>query len=122
MDHSPEFLALVNDARTRVRETDVEGYLALKAAGEPHVLIDVREESEFAAGHIPGSIHLGKGIIERDIVGAVPDKNAHIILYCGGGYRSVLAADNLRKMGYANVVSMDGGWRAWKQGGHAVEA
>jgi rhodanese-related sulfurtransferase len=122
MQHSAEFLALVNDARTRVRETTVEGYLALKAAGEPHVLIDVREESEFAAGHIPGSIHLGKGIIERDIVAAVPDKHAQLILYCGGGFRSALAADNLRKMGYTRVVSMDGGWRAWNEGGHAIEA
>lgn len=121
MDHSPEFLALVNDARTRVRETDVNGYLAVKAAGEPHVLIDVREESEFAAGHIPGSIHLGKGIIERDIAATVPDKNAHVVLYCGGGFRSVLAAENLQKMGYTNVVSMDGGWRAWKQNGHEIE-
>lgn len=122
MDHSTEFLALVNDARTRVSETDVEGYLALCAAGEPHVLIDVREESEFAAGRIPGSIHLGKGVIERDIVAKVPDKNAKIILYCGGGFRSVLAADNLRKMGYENPISMDGGWRAWNQGGHPVES
>jgi rhodanese-related sulfurtransferase len=122
MDHSTEFLALVNDARTRVSETDVEGYLALRAAGEPHVLIDVREESEFAAGRIPGSIHLGKGVIERDIVAKVPDKNAKIILYCGGGFRSVLAADNLRKMGYENPISMDGGWRAWNQGGHPVES
>lgn len=121
MEHSAEFLALVNDARTRVKETDVEGYLALRAAGEPHVLIDVREESEFAAGHMPGSIHLGKGIIERDIVAKVPDKNAHVILYCGGGFRSVLAAENLQKMGYKRVVSMDGGWRAWKQGGYDIE-
>lgn len=121
MEHSAEFLALVNDARTRVRETDVKGYLAVKAAGEPHVLVDVREESEFAAGHIPGALHLGKGIIERDIVAKVPDKDAHIILYCGGGFRSVLAAENLQKMGYTRVVSMDGGWRAWKQGGHEIE-
>lgn len=121
MEHSAEFLALVNDARTRVKETDVEGYLALRAAGEPHVLIDVREESEFAAGHMPGSIHLGKGIIERDIVAKVPDKDAQVILYCGGGFRSVLAAENLQKMGYRRVVSMDGGWRAWKQGGYDIE-
>jgi rhodanese-related sulfurtransferase len=121
MEHSAEFLALVNDARARVKETDVEGYLAVKTAGEPHVLIDVREESEFAAGRLPGSIHLGKGIIERDILAKVPDKNAHVILYCGGGFRSVLAAENLQKMGYTRVVSMDGGWRAWKQGGHEIE-
>lgn len=121
MDHSAEFLALVDDARTRVRETDVDGYLKLRESGEPHVLIDVREESEFAAGHIPGSLHLGKGIIERDIIAKVPDKNATLILYCGGGFRSVLAADNLRKMGYANPISMDGGWRAWEQAGQPVE-
>ncbi|MCL4795568.1 MAG: sulfurtransferase [Bryobacteraceae bacterium] len=121
MDHSAEFLALVDDARTRVRETDVDGYLKLRESGEPHVLIDVREESEFAAGHIPGSLHLGKGIIERDIIARVPDKNATLILYCGGGFRSVLAADNLRKMGYANPISMDGGWRAWEQAGQPVE-
>lgn len=121
MEHSAEFLALVDDARTRVRETDVDGYLKLRESGEPHVLIDVREESEFAAGHIPGSLHLGKGIIERDIIARVPDKNATLILYCGGGFRSVLAADNLRKMGYANPISMDGGWRAWEQAGQPVE-
>lgn len=121
MNHSPEFLALVNEARTRVRETNVGGYRELRAAGEPHVLIDVREESEYAAGHIPGSIHLGKGIIERDIIATVPDKNSLVVLYCGGGFRSVLAADNLQKMGYTNVVSMDGGWRAWNQQGHEIE-
>jgi rhodanese-related sulfurtransferase len=121
MDHSPEFLQIVNDARSRIAETDVNGYLALRAAGEPHILIDVREESEFAAGRIPGALHIGKGVIERDIVAKVPDKNAKLILYCGGGFRSALAADNLKKMGYANVVSMDGGWRAWKQAGLETE-
>jgi rhodanese-related sulfurtransferase len=121
MDHSPEFLALVNDARTRVEETDVEGYLSLRDGGAAHLLIDVREESEFAAGHIPGAVHLGKGIIERDIVAKVPDKDTLLILYCGGGFRSVLAADNLRKMGYARPVSMDGGWRAWTGAGLPVE-
>jgi rhodanese-related sulfurtransferase len=121
MDHSPEFLAIVNDARTRVKETDVPGYLQLRDRNEAHILIDVREESEFAAGHLPGAIHLGKGVIERDIVAAVPDKDAILILYCGGGFRSVLAADNLRKMGYSKAISMDGGWRAWNQAGQPVE-
>jgi rhodanese-related sulfurtransferase len=121
MDHSPEFLAIVNDARTRVKETDVPGYLQLRDRNEAHILIDVREESEFAAGHLPGAIHLGKGVIERDIVAAVPDKDATLILYCGGGFRSVLAADNLRKMGYSKAISMDGGWRAWNQAGQPVE-
>jgi rhodanese-related sulfurtransferase len=121
MDQSPEFLAIVNDARTRVAETDVPGYLQLRDRNDPHILIDVREESEFAAGHLPGAIHLGKGVIERDIVSAVPDKDATLILYCGGGFRSVLAADNLRKMGYSRAISMDGGWRAWNQAGQPVE-
>lgn len=121
MDHSAEFLALVNDARSRIRETDVPGYLALRDSGAPHLLIDVREESEFAAGHIPGSIHLGKGIIERDIVATVPAKDTTLVLYCGGGFRSALAGDNLRKMGYTNVISMDGGWRAWKLAGQPTE-
>lgn len=121
MDHSPEFLALVNDARTRVKETDVAGYLALRDSGAPHLLIDVREESEFAAGHIPGALHLGKGVIERDIVANAPQKDATLVLYCGGGFRSVLAGENLQKMGYTGVISMDGGWRAWKEAGHPVE-
>jgi rhodanese-related sulfurtransferase len=121
MAHSKAFLALVNDAKTRVKETDVAGYLALKKAGTPHFLIDTREESEWAAGRLPGAIHLGKGIIERDIESKVPDRTATLILYCGGGFRSALAGDNLQKMGYTNVISMDGGWKAWKRAGLPVE-
>lgn len=120
MQHSPEFLALVNDAKSRVREIDVEDYLNLLASGEAHVLVDVREESEWAAGHAEGAIHLGKGIIERDIEVRVPDKSAAIVLYCGGGYRSALAADNLRRMGYANCLSLGGGWRVWTERGLPV--
>jgi len=121
MAHAKGFLALVNDAKTRVKETDVAGYLALKDAGTPHVLIDTREESEWAAGHLPGAIHLGKGVIERDIESRVPDRTAILILYCGGGFRSALAGDNLQKMGYTNVISMDGGWKAWASAGLPVE-
>lgn len=122
MTHSSEFELLVNDARSRIQETTVEGYLEMKDQGTPHLLIDVREESEWAKGHIPGAIHLGKGVIERDIVQKVPEKGTTLVLYCGGGYRSALAADNLQKMGYTNVISMDGGWRGWTTAGHPVEA
>ncbi len=121
MAHANGFLALVNDAKTRVKETDLQGYLAMKEAGAQHVLIDTREESEWNAGHIPGSIHLGKGIIERDIEKTVPDKAATLVLYCGGGFRSALAGDNLQKMGYTSVISMDGGWKAWVGAGLPVE-
>jgi rhodanese-related sulfurtransferase len=119
--HNEGFLALVNDAKSRVREIDIEGYKALRAAGEPHLLVDVREDSEWNAGHAQGSMHLGKGIIERDIEKQVPDRNTKLVLYCGGGYRSALAADNLQKMGYSNVISLDGGWRAWNEAGLPVE-
>lgn len=122
MTHSSEFELLVNDARSRIQETTVDGYLEMKDQGTPHLLIDVREESEWAKGHIPGAIHLGKGVIERDIVQKVPEKGTTLVLYCGGGYRSALAADNLQKMGYTNVISMDGGWRGWTTAGHPVEA
>ena len=118
-NHSPAFLALVNDAKTRVKEIDIEGYKKLPREG--HLLIDVREDNEWAAGHAKGAIHLGKGIIERDIEMAVPDKSATLILYCGGGFRSALAADNLQKMGYKNCISMDGGWRAWTEAGFPTE-
>lgn len=121
MVHSTGFLALVNDAKTRVKETDVQGYLALKQSGAAHVLIDTREESEWNAGRIPGAIHLSKGIIEREIERTVPDKSATLVLYCGGGFRSALAGDNLQKMGYTNVISMDGGWKAWTAAGLPVE-
>ncbi len=115
--HNAGFLALVADAKSRVAEIDLEQYKALVAAGEPHMLIDVREESEFAAGHVHGALHLGKGVIERDIETEVPDKSAKLVLYCGGGFRSALVADNLRKMGYEQPISLDGGWRALKDSG-----
>lgn len=121
MAHTPGFLALVNDAKSRVKETDLAGYLAMKEAGTPHVLIDTREESEWAAGHLPGAVYLGKGIIERDIESTIPDKSATLVLYCGGGFRSALAGDNLQKMGYSNVISLDGGWKAWTGAGLPVE-
>jgi len=113
MAHAAKFLALVNDAKKRVKETHVADVKRRIDAGEKFVLVDVREESEWAQGHLPGAIHLGKGIIERDVEQRVPDAGAKIILYCGGGFRSALAADNLQKMGYTNVESMDGGWKGW---------
>ena len=113
--HPPRFLKIVDDAKTRVRETNVEEVRKKMDLGEKFILVDVREESEFAKDHLPGAIHLGKGIIERDIEARVPDLNAEIVLYCGGGFRSALAADNLQKMGYRNVISMDGGIRGWRE-------
>jgi rhodanese-related sulfurtransferase len=115
--HSPEFLNLVNDAKSRVKEIDIEAYKKTAASGEPHTLVDVREESEWAAGHVKGATHMGRGIIERDIEENVPDKNAKLVLYCGGGFRSALVADNLQNMGYRNAISLDGGWRALKESG-----
>ncbi len=115
MQHSPRFLQIVNDARSRIRETTVDDIKDRMEAGEKFVLVDVREESEYARDHLPGAIHLGKGIIERDIEAKVPDLTAPIVLYCGGGFRSALAADNLQKMGYTNVISMDGGIREWRE-------
>ena len=113
MAHAAKFLALVNDAKMRVKETNVADVKRRMDAGEKFVLVDVREESEWAQGHLPGAFHLGKGIIERDVEQRVPDSGAKIILYCGGGFRSALAADNLQKMGYSDVESMDGGWKGW---------
>ena len=122
MKHTPGFLKIVDDARSRVKETNVEEIKRRLDRGDrKFVLVDVREESEWAAGHIPGAIHLGKGVIERDVETKIPDTAAEIVLYCGGGYRSALAADNLQKMGYTNVLSMDGGWRGWREAGHPVE-
>jgi len=121
MKHSPGFLALVDDAKSRVEQIDLNGYRKMLAAGTPHILVDTREDSEWAAGHSAGAIHLGKGIIERDIETRVPDKNATIVLYCGGGFRSALAADNLKKMGYTHPISLDGGWRAWSAEGMPIE-
>jgi rhodanese-related sulfurtransferase len=115
--HNPGFLALVNDAKSRILQITIEDLRRMLASGERFLLVDVREESEWAAGHAAGATHLGKGIIERDIETVVPDKGSKIVLYCGGGYRSALSADALRKMGYTNVISLDGGWRAYKDSG-----
>ncbi len=112
--HSQRFLQIVNDAKSRVREVSVDDVKAKLAHGEKFLLVDVREESEYATDHLPGAIHLGKGIIERDVENRVPDPATPMVLYCGGGFRSALAADSLRKMGYTNVLSMDGGHREWK--------
>jgi rhodanese-related sulfurtransferase len=117
MEHAEGFLNLVRDAKKRIKEEDVQTTKKKLDAGEKMILVDVREESEWARGHIPNAIHLGKGIIERDIEKAIPEKGATVVLYCGGGFRSALAADNLQKMGYNNVISMDGGWRDWTQAG-----
>lgn len=121
MKHSRAFLALVDDAKRRVRETDIASIWARISRREKFHLIDVREDNEWAQGHLPGAVHLGKGIIERDIEATIPDPNAEIVLYCGGGYRSALAADALQHMGYRNVISMDGGYRGWVDAGHPVE-
>ena len=121
MTHSPGFLKLVDDAKRRVRQIDLEGYKKMVAAGEPHVLVDTREDGEWAGGHVAGAVHLSKGIIERDIETRYPDKTIGLVLYCGGGFRSALAADNLQRMGYINVVSLDGGWRALKESGLPLE-
>ena len=119
--HNAGFLAMVNDAKSRVKQIDIEGYRKMQAAGEPHLLVDVREDEEWAAGRASGAIHLGKGIIERDIESKVPAKDTRLVLYCGGGFRSALAADSLRQMGYADAISLDGGWKAWQQAGLPVE-
>lgn len=119
-NHSDGFLKLVDDAKKRVKEEDFRETKKRLDAGEKIVLVDTREDSEWARGHIPGAIHLSKGIIERDIEKTVPDKDATVVLYCGGGFRSALAADNLQKMGYRNVISMDGGWRGWTEAGFPV--
>src|ERR1700693_4102678 len=119
-DHPQGFLKLVNDAKTRIREETVQDTKKRIDAGEKIYLVDTREDAEWARGHIPGAIHLGKGVIERDIEKTIPDKDARIVLYCGGGFRSALAADNLKKMGDRNVVSMDAGWRGWTEAGSPV--
>jgi rhodanese-related sulfurtransferase len=121
MKHAPKFLALVEDARRNIKETTVDEVRRRQQKGEKFLLIDVREDGEWAKGHLPGATHLGKGIIERDIEAAVPDTGREMVLYCGGGFRSALAADNLRKMGYSNVISMDGGFRGWTEAGYPVE-
>ena len=113
--HAPGFLAIVDDARSRIQECTVADVASWQSANESFRLVDVREESEWARGHLPNAEHLGKGIIERDVEEKIPDQSEKIVLYCGGGYRSALAADNLQKMGYTNVISMDGGFRGWKE-------
>ena len=122
MEHSEGFLKLVNAAKSRVRETTPEQVREKQEAKESFHFVDVREDSEWQKGHAAGAVHLGKGIIERDIEKAVPDHNAEIILYCGGGYRSALAADALQQMGYTRVISMDGGWTRWRELGYPVES
>ena len=116
-NHSPKFLAIAHDAKKNIKETTVLDVKSRLDKGEKLLLIDVREESEFATDHIPGAIHLSKGVIERDIELAVPDLATEIILYCGGGFRSALSAENLARMGYSNVISMDGGIRVWRENG-----
>lgn len=118
--HSPRFLDIVNDAKTRIRECTVTDVKVKLDSGETFHLVDVREESEFARSRLPGAIHLGKGVIERDVEKSIPETDVEIILYCGGGYRSALAADALQKMGYTNVLSMDGGFRGWNEAGHPL--
>ncbi len=122
MKHSPGFLKIVTDAKQRVREVSIRDVKAMLDRGESFELVDVREESEFARGHLPGAKHLSKGIIERDIETMYPDPSIRLVLYCGGGFRSALAADNVQKMGYSNIVSMDGGWRGWTEAGFPTEA
>jgi rhodanese-related sulfurtransferase len=119
-NHPPKFLAIVDDAKKRVRECNIDDVKQRLDRGDKFVLVDVREDSEWAADHLPGAIHLGKGVIERDIEKTVPDTSTPLVLYCGGGFRSALAADNLQKMGYTNVISMDGGVRGWREKGYPM--
>jgi len=121
MKHGKRFLDIVNETRRRVRETDVKTVRARQTRGDTFYLVDVREDGEWEKGHLPGAIHLGKGVIERDIEGVIPDVDVEIVLYCGGGFRSVLAAENLARMGYTNAISMDGGFRGWKEAGLPIE-
>ncbi|HEX9689810.1 MAG TPA: rhodanese-like domain-containing protein [Thermoanaerobaculia bacterium] len=121
MHHSKGFLDIVNDAKTRVRETSPEDVRRRQERGERFYLVDVREDGEWERGRALGALHLGKGVIERDVERAIPNYDEEIVLYCGGGYRSALAADALMKMGYKNVISMDGGWKRWRELGYPVE-
>ena len=121
MEHSEKFLLIVNDAQSRIEETTLADVQRKLDAGERFQLVDVREESEWAKGHLPGAKHLGKGILERDVEKAIPDPGTEIVLYCGGGFRSALAADNLQKMGYTRVLSMDGGFRGWTEAGYPTQ-
>ncbi|QFI55437.1 rhodanese-like domain-containing protein [Aeromonas simiae] len=122
MQHNPRFLALVEQIRHQVQETDIHQIKRWMDQGRDFILIDVREESEWAKGHLPGAVYLGKGVIERDIETRYPDPNSELYLYCGGGFRSILAADALQKMGYGKVVSVDGGFRGWNEAGYPIEA
>jgi rhodanese-related sulfurtransferase len=122
MKHAPRFLAIVEAARKGVRETDIETVRRRLERGDPLHLVDVREDEEWRKGHIPGALHIGKGVLERDVEKTIPDTDADIVLYCGGGYRSVLAADALQRMGYTNVTSMAGGYRGWTGAGNPVES
>ena len=121
--HNPGFLKLVNDAKARVKQVDIDQYQKMRSDDHAldHVLIDTREDHEWAAGHAAGAIHLSKGIIERDIEAEIPDKSTTMVLYCGGGFRSALVADALQKMGYKNAISLDGGWRAWNAANLPIE-
>lgn len=121
MKHAQGFLELVNDAKSRVAQTDIAGYRKMLESCEPMTLVDVREDGEWAAGHAAGAIHLGKGIIERDIEKTFPNRDTRLVLYCGGGFRSALAGDALMRMGYTNVISLDGGWRAWTEAELPIE-
>ena len=121
MAHNPGFLKLVSEAKGHVKEMDLPAYLEMRNSGKPHVLVDTREDNEWAAGHVAGAVHLSKGVIERDIETKIPDLQTPIVLYCGGGFRSALVAENLQRMGYANPISLDGGWRALKESGLPLE-
>ncbi|MBI2372990.1 MAG: sulfurtransferase [Deltaproteobacteria bacterium] len=121
MKHSPGFLKVVDEARRSIRECSVDDVRKRQERGEPFLLVDVREDEEWKADHIEGSMHLGRGVLERDVEGVIPDHGSEIVLYCGGGFRSALAAESLGKMGYRNVSSMDGGIRAWRERGYPLE-
>ena len=120
VQHPPRFLKIVDDAKQRVRETTVDEIKARLDRGDQFLLVDVREESEWQKDHLPGAVHMSKGVIERDVEHKVPDLKTEMVLYCGGGFRSALAADNLQKMGYTNVISMDGGIRDWREKGYPL--
>jgi rhodanese-related sulfurtransferase len=120
MDHSPAFLALVHDAKSRVQEVDVRGLERMEQDGRPLLIVDVREDNEWDAGHLDGAVHLGRGILERDVEKQIPDKSSRLVLYCGGGFRSALSADNLQKMGYTDVWSLDGGYKALSAMGRKI--
>ena len=121
MAHNPGFLRLVNEAKKHIRQINIDAYKKMRDTGKWHLLVDTREESEYSAGHVAGAMHLSKGVIERDIETKVPDKDSVLVLYCGGGYRSALVAENLQKMGYTNAISLDGGWRALEASGMPIE-